>query len=210
MTKNVRLLSVSSVDLALNKSNPPTLVVAVAGIAATPGYKNVRLEVTEGDELSPDGILDLELVGEPPKGIVPQMLTPAHANIIIERDVDRIVGVIVHARTNSMTAMLGLARQPERMQAMDGAVGLTPLPDGPNWPWPWPWGPRFPPHPWPPYPKTMALGEDGPWTMAMIGGEGSGPYFVEKDPRTETMFAQGGVVPDPRDMYFGRNPFGGR
>lgn len=211
MAKDVRLLSVSSVDLALNKSNPPTLLVVVAGLAATPGYKNVRLEILE-KELSPDGIFDLALVGEPPDVPVPFVVTPAQANIVIERDVERIVGVIVHARTNSVTSMLGSSAGRAAMEATGGAVGLTPLPDGPV-PFPWPGTPRFPPFPWPwprlpRFPKTMAIGEDGPWTIALNPGEGSGPYFLEKDPRTENMFtADGGEGIDP---YVGLNPFGGR
>ncbi|MBA70160.1 MAG: hypothetical protein CML30_14935 [Rhizobiales bacterium] len=208
MGKDVRLLSVSSVDLSLNKSNPPTLLVVVAGLAATPGYQNVRLEILE-KELSPDGIFDLELVGEPPSGVVPQVVTPAQANIVIEREVERIVGVMVHARTNSITRVLG-ASAGRAFEAAGGAVGLTPLPDGP-YPFPWPRNPGVPPFPWPwppRFPKTMAIGEDGPWTVALHPGEGSGPYFLEKDPRTENLFtADGGEGIDP---YVGLNPFGGR
>jgi hypothetical protein len=214
----VRLLSIENVQLTLSKSNPPTLVVIANGRAATPGYTNIRLGILEG-ELSPDGIFDLEFVGEPPGGIVPQVVVPAHANLIIERDVERIVGVMVHARTNSITALVGASGPADAGAGIGQAFtgGAKTLAIGEE---------GF---------STLALGEEGPHTFAGPFSEGSGPFametdarsFFEKDPRVafekdprlvfEKDFRSeilrkpaGDEGFDPREGLIHRGPFGGR
>ncbi|MDI7863869.1 hypothetical protein MRS76_18105 [Rhizobiaceae bacterium n13] len=193
---SVRLLSVDDVQVTLNKSDPPTLLVMVSGRAATPGYTNVALNILEGD-LSPDRIFDLELVGDPPEGIVPQVVVPVHANLVIAENVDKIAGVIVHARTNSRTALLNVEA---------GQVSLnTTLPDfleriGPAFP-------RLPPGRF----TTLALGEEGWPTLADIFTEGTGPFALEKDIRNELLRKSPGFEDfDPRERLVQRGPFGER
>ena len=183
---SVRLLSVDDVQVTLNKTEPPTLLVVVSGSAATPGYSNIRLDVLEGD-LSADRIFDLEFVGDPPTGIVPQLVVPAHANLVITQDVEKIAGVMVHARTNSRTALVGAA-----------SFGLTPLHAGAGTAL----GEKL---------TTLALGEEGGPTIVHVFGEGSGPVFLEKDIRTEIFRKLPGFEGfDPRDQLGQRGPFGDR
>ncbi|MBL0375533.1 hypothetical protein JJB09_26395 [Rhizobium sp. KVB221] len=197
----VRLLSVDDVQVSLNKSNRPTLVVMVMGRAATPGYQNIKLNVLEG-ELSPDHIFDLELVGDPPEGIVPQMVVPAHANLVITQDVDRIAGVIVHARTNNRTALTGPELASPPRTSSEPALGdilsrfgglaakFLPLGEGLT---------------------TLALGEQGFPTLAHILSEGSGPLALEKDVRSEIFRKPPGFEDfDPRERLGQRGPFGDR
>jgi hypothetical protein len=169
MAAVVRLLRVNSIHLALMKREPPLLAVTVQGLAATPGYSNIRLNVLE-DELSPDGIFDLELIGEAPDGIVLQVITPVTASIVIDRDVEKIVGVIVHARSNSLTELLGPgpgAVQQSEASAMAGMIDpdiFSTIQGRPL--------------------TTLAIGEEG-GTLPLRFTEGTGPFVVEKDPRVE-------------------------
>lgn len=105
MPRTVRLLSVQSVELYVQQTPQPSLTVVVSGSAATPGYTNIRLNSLE-DELSPDGIYDLELVGDAPENIVAQVVVPVSASFVITQDVDRILGVLVQARTNQASAFV--------------------------------------------------------------------------------------------------------
>ena len=100
-----RVLSVGSVQLSLQKSNPPTILVVADGIVGTPGWKNIDLVPIE-HPVSADGILDLEFVGTPPEGIVIQVTRPVTGDFVITENVEKIVGVVVHARTNSVTQLL--------------------------------------------------------------------------------------------------------
>lgn len=120
----VRVLSVSAVHLSLQKSNPPTILVVADGMVSTPGWKNIDLVPME-KKLSADGILDLDFVGTPPTGIVPQVLRPVSGDFIITDDVERIVGVTVHTRTGSMTQLLtpSLTTIPTKADLL---VGVTP------------------------------------------------------------------------------------
>ena len=107
----VRLLSVSSIHLTVFTSDPPQLAISVQGQAATPGYTDIDLQPLES-ELSADGILDLALVGKPPRGIVPQVVTPVTASLLWTQDVERIIGVRVVARSGDLIRFLALQPAP--------------------------------------------------------------------------------------------------
>lgn len=100
-----RVLSVGYVQLSLQKSNPPTILVDAGGSVGTPGWKKLDLVPME-KVVSSDGILDLEFVGTPPSDPVIQRVTQVTADFVIDKDVDKIVGVVVHSRTNSITQLL--------------------------------------------------------------------------------------------------------
>lgn len=161
-----RVLSVTSVRISLQKSNPPTMLVEATGNVATSGWKNVDLVSIEG-ELSPDGILDLELAGTPPPrdAVVLPVIRDVTGDFVITTDADRIVGVIVHARTNSMTAMLGAAGgQAGQAGGMVESTGLAASRNFPGLPEPFP---NLPPL------KSMTVGEEGPiWKTWLRGEEG--------------------------------------
>lgn len=153
MAKQVRLFSISNIRLAVLESNPPQLSVAVTGLSTTSGWKNVELVPLE-KTLSPDGILDLDFVGEPPTGIAMQILTPVAASMVWTQDVERLVGVKVYSRSGDVTRLrLELAKGITEM-ATTLAVGE----EGPS-------------------PTTMALGEETPFPKTMRVGE-EGPTFA--------------------------------
>lgn len=102
----MRILSVDLVKLSLLKSNPPQLLIEANGTVGTPGWKDLQLVSLE-EKLSDDGILDLEFTGTPPGGIVPQVTRPVSADILITDEVEKIIGVMVHSRTNSVLELLG-------------------------------------------------------------------------------------------------------
>ena len=104
MARQTRVYSINNVQLSLLKSNPPQLMVTAVGFTAQAGWSDVRLEPLEG-ELSADGILDLAFVGTPPGGISLPVLTPVIAHHVWE-DAERVVGVTVHARSNTMSRLL--------------------------------------------------------------------------------------------------------
>lgn len=72
-----KIFSVDSIDLALNKSNPPTITVTATGTASTSGWKNFAL-VPLWNRTNPpvNGVYEFSFEGEPPTGIVLQVLTP--------------------------------------------------------------------------------------------------------------------------------------
>jgi hypothetical protein len=53
-----------------------------------------------------DGILDLDFVGTPPTGIVNPVLTAVSGDFVISDGADRLSGVLVHARSNNMSAFV--------------------------------------------------------------------------------------------------------
>jgi hypothetical protein len=104
MTK-VRVYSVGEVIVDLQKSNPPRLVIAVTGSAVSTGWTAAELRSFE-PEPSPDGIIDLELVADPPTGISLPRITPIAATAVWDKGVDKVVGVKVHSRSSSITYLL--------------------------------------------------------------------------------------------------------
>jgi hypothetical protein len=101
----VRILSVESVSIQIGPSDPPNAVITAQGLATTAGWTNVRLNPLE-KKLSADGIFDLELVGDTPDGIVPQVLTPVQGSFMMKEDVARLVGVRIEARSNHLTHLI--------------------------------------------------------------------------------------------------------
>ena len=164
---SVKLLEVQSVTLQAMPGEKPSVAVSVQGYAATPGYTNIRLNPLE-KKLSADGILDVEFVGDPPDGIVPQVITPAMASMVITEDIDRLVGVRVVARTNSITELLQIAMA-RQAQPVAGPAGLTPVPGGP-------------------IPKTLPIQEEA--KTAAIFEEGKTPVQFEEG-KTPVQFEEG-------------------
>jgi hypothetical protein len=198
MGATVRLFRVNSVSLVLMKRQPPLLAVTAQGLAATPGYSNIRLNVLEG-ELSPDGIFDVELVGDAPDGIVPQVITPVTASIVIEKDVEKIIGVMVHARSNNVTELLG--PEPGAIQTGNEGANVSGLD-------------QFPIVPHQVF-KTFAFGEEM-WSRPRWLLEGKLPFILEHGLQKQVF--PGPIDPGPLALgevnpFAGvelRNPFGTR
>ena len=102
----VALYEVTSVSLHLQKSSPPSLLILVTGRAMSTGWRNLTLRPLEST-ISAYGLYDLELAGDPPTGISLPWITPVQVDFVVESDVDKIKGVIIHARTNKLTALIG-------------------------------------------------------------------------------------------------------
>lgn len=139
----VRIFSVTGIQLDLLKSQPPQLAIGATGLTTTAGWSAPELKPLE-KELSPDGILDLEFIAEPPTDLVPQVISPTAATLIWTADAERVVAVRVVARSNDITQFLsrGDDGRPST-EAFGEEDSLT----------------------------TQALGEEDPITTAAIGEE---------------------------------------
>ncbi|MEO1092664.1 MAG: hypothetical protein AAFX81_18735 [Pseudomonadota bacterium] len=131
-----RIHSVDAVDLALQKSLLPNLLVAATGRAATTGWTVPRLAPFVYVTPPADGILDCDFVATPPAdgSVVLPVLTPVAANLVIpEVDLANhwgpglpLVGLRVHAAANAKVALVGTdAAGMERMRAL-AAAGQAP------------------------------------------------------------------------------------
>lgn len=211
-----RVFSVTSVELNILKSNPIQILVVAHGMAATSSWKNIDLVPIPGSDV--DGILDLEFVGTPPSGISMPVLTSVTGDFVITENADSLNGVLVHARSNQMAALLGGASNPggpstgvERFAAL--ATQFTTLAIGEEG------GPI----------TTAAIGESLPAhhgeTLAISPSESLVFRPSEKLPILETDpvhdlhvpipakppgFGEGGPGPDPGPDFsrFLRTPFG--
>jgi|GEM_PF-6875509 len=120
----IPLLSVTSMQISVFTSDPPQIAINVQGFAGTPGWSDVQIGVDEGD-LSADGILDLALIGTPPAGIVPQVVNPVSASIIWTEEAERVIGVRVTSRTDSLfrfikSAPPPMGQEPELISELKG------------------------------------------------------------------------------------------
>ncbi|MEO1641814.1 MAG: hypothetical protein AAFR74_00655 [Pseudomonadota bacterium] len=220
----VKVLRVLDIKLDILKSDPPQLAVSATGVTTTTGWTQPELVPLE-EELSADGILDLEFVAEAPTGIVPQVITPTAASFVWTDDVDRIVAVRVVARTNDPIEFLAGPKELSMSGFKLPDLPITTLAIGEE-------GGPF---------TTEAVGEEGPPTKTVLGEEGSPPIFKkaligeesptktlalgeekpimgEKGPLGETgpgletpgKTAVGEVPPDIFERLGQRNPFGSR
>ena len=202
MPRTVRLLSVQSVELYVQQTPQPSVTVVVSGSAATPGYTNIRLNSLE-DVLSPDGIYDLEFVGDAPEHIVPPVVVPASASFVITQDVDRIVGVLVQARTNQVSAFVhnhapgNSAHLRFRDSDIFRDVGVFTRVVGETFPI------RE-------NPITLVFAEGGHHTFAGGNGESSPVASMEKPPGVEDLKLAAAETFDPIANLVLRGPFGVR
>lgn len=141
------IFQVKTVQTFLLKSNPPKLLIHAEGLTTTLGWTNPRLKLRE-EELTPDGVLDLNFVAKAPDAGSGDAFEKIEADYLWEEDADKVRAVIVYARSNTFTTEVG---------------GPT-LPKAPSWPTPprpWPWPPF--PSPLPPSPPLPMPPSPGPW-----------------------------------------------
>jgi len=179
------LFAISTIDIEVIETAPPQAQIAVAGYALTSGWSDPEL-VPHENELSADGILDLNFVATPPDQRTLPVLSPISAHLVWEDDVDRLLGVKVYSRTGDHLALLhdlgftfGVQNTPKQGRFTTLAIGEECSPPFPpmqagavanmktmaeheeN-----PWPPRWPPiPPWPPKPfigETTPLLDDPP------------------------------------------------
>ncbi|GAB7080394.1 hypothetical protein [Megalodesulfovibrio paquesii] len=100
-----RVMQVNDIQLFLEKSNPPKLVISATGLVSSSGWTEARLQtVIKG--LNPDGYMELEMVARPPDGIVMQVILPICADAIFDPAPTGCKGAIVHAASNFVTRLL--------------------------------------------------------------------------------------------------------
>lgn len=97
----IRVLTVDRIDLRVSTAG---LYAFVEGTVPTPGWTNLILAPME-TVLSSDGVLDLEFVGDPPD---PPIMSPKPVPVSTHTwipsksfEINRLVGVLVHARRNN-------------------------------------------------------------------------------------------------------------
>lgn len=109
-----RIMSVSTVDVHVLKSNPPMLDISATGEVPTSGWSNPGL--TPWYYIAPpkDGIQDFDFVAAAPTGIVSEVVKPIAVELVVDIDPTDywgkgrpLQGIRVHSRTNSLEAPLG-------------------------------------------------------------------------------------------------------
>lgn len=102
-----KIYSVDTVSLALNKSNPPSLVVTANGTANTGGWKGFAL-VPLWNRTNPpvNGVYAFSFEGIRPTGMVTQVLTPTGdvQYTFTPWETEFVKSVVIYAATNKMQA----------------------------------------------------------------------------------------------------------
>ena len=108
-TRNpVFVLKLGSVDVALAKTDPPSVLVKATGIVATGGYAHPRLLKVLYEKPPADGIQDLYFLVDPPAPgtFVPQVIMPVEASGDLGQVPGWMRGVRVWAQTNRIEKSL--------------------------------------------------------------------------------------------------------
>lgn len=101
-----KVFSVDSIRLALNKSNPPCLVITAEGTSNTGGWSGFILRPLWNRSNPPvNGVYAFSLEGVPPTGPVIQVLTPTGpvTHTLTYGETMDVKKVIVYANTNSQS-----------------------------------------------------------------------------------------------------------
>lgn len=99
-----KVYSVDSIRLALNKSNPPCLVVTAEGTANTSGWSGFILRPLWNRSNPPvNAVYTFSLEGVPPTGIVQQVLTPTGpvSHTLTYGETTDVRKVVIYANSNS-------------------------------------------------------------------------------------------------------------
>lgn len=81
--KRVILPKILSVDLALQKINPPNLVISAVAEAPTAGYTDAQLHVAQYQTPPKDGIQDCYFTAVRPSGAAAQVVSQVNASAVI-------------------------------------------------------------------------------------------------------------------------------
>jgi hypothetical protein len=101
-----KIVQVDSVSVTYIKKNPPQLKIDAHGKAASMGWTKSALSPHVYIQPPPDGVYDFDFDAVRPTGIVPQVLTPISAELVLKEIPKGMKGVRVHAKTNSKEAKL--------------------------------------------------------------------------------------------------------
>lgn len=110
----ILLGSVSFIDLAIRKTNPPALVINATGQAPTSGYADISLHPVSYTTAPEDGIYEFELQGVPPFEQGATIITKVIAKTYEWVDYPaELKGIRVMAEQNEQTALI------EEAEALD-------------------------------------------------------------------------------------------
>lgn len=104
-----KILDVTNVQLAIEKTNPPNLVILASGNVTTGGWSNGQLIPYVYVQPPADGIWEFDFVADPPgpNVVVTQVITPIDSEPYRwEAYPIDLKGVRVHSSTNSFTRIL--------------------------------------------------------------------------------------------------------
>jgi hypothetical protein len=101
MTVTIKAISVTELNVWLDKKLPPTLHAEVRGIFSSPACTNARLSPWVYIQPPADGIWDFSLIADQRDGYWPQITVELTATLAIELP-KGCVGIRVHASTNEM------------------------------------------------------------------------------------------------------------
>jgi hypothetical protein len=95
----VQLVSVDSVSVAINKSQPPIVAITVNGQAPTPNYTELQLTPRIGDPK--DLIFAFDAKGRPPQDMTIQVVTPVSFTVeYTDAPIDKVGVVEVNGMEN--------------------------------------------------------------------------------------------------------------
>lgn len=105
-SKMEKIARIDSVSVTYIKKNPPQLKIEAKGQAASMGWTNPTLSPRVYIQPPPNGIYVYDFVATPPTGIVPQVLTPISAELVLTEIPKGMKGVRVYSKSNSKEAKL--------------------------------------------------------------------------------------------------------
>jgi hypothetical protein len=95
----VQLVSIETVTVAINKSEPPTVAISISATAPTPNYTELQLTPRMGDPK--DEIFSLDAKGRPPQDMTIQVTSPVSISVAyIDAPIDKIGVVEIYAQSN--------------------------------------------------------------------------------------------------------------
>lgn len=121
------VLRVDSVDVHVQVSSRPDVVVVARGFTTTTGWSHGHLELREPEAPPHDGVYEFDFVATPPVGKAGEMVTPIAGAGVIPHPHRNMRSVRVYAKTNSKEQPI-TTRQVRSLEgpvfAFDGDNGL--------------------------------------------------------------------------------------
>ncbi len=124
MTTTVKAISVTELNVSLDKKLPPTLHAEAKGVFSSPACTNARLTPWVYLQPPADGIWDFSLIADQRDGYWPQKTVELTATLAVELP-EGCTGIRVHASTND-TQYGGRSDGPGFDQKLSGGVDLFP------------------------------------------------------------------------------------
>jgi hypothetical protein len=94
------VFAVTGASASLLKTQPPQLLIRAEGLVVSAGWTEPTLKLRDKNELSADGVLDLDFVARPPNKPSGDVMRPVAADFLWTKDADDVRAVIIYARAN--------------------------------------------------------------------------------------------------------------